>query len=312
MIVTENITKFFHLGGFERKKKIIRAVENVSFNIEKGETLGLVGESGSGKTTTGRILLRLMPLTAGRVLFDGTDIFKLNSRTLKLYRRRMQIVFQDPYSSLNPRMTVKQIISEGMIIHGIGTQKERTDKVLKLLETVGLDISSANKYPHEFSGGQRQRIAIARAISLDPEFVVLDEPVSALDVSIQAQIINLLKDLQQKKNFTYLFISHDLAVVRHISHKIIVMYAGRVIEKGDSDNLFTSPLHPYTKLLLSSVPSLKGKSLKVNKYPDTESDIPEKGCAFAPRCPFCMERCLKETPQEISISPFHSVACFIY
>jgi oligopeptide/dipeptide ABC transporter ATP-binding protein len=317
MIRVERLSKYFSLGGglFSRRK-VLRAVQDVSFRIERGWTLGLVGESGSGKTTVGRTLLRLQPPTSGRVLVDDKDFFGLSAAELRSYRKRMQIIFQDPFASLNPRMTVGHIIAEGMEIHRIGTSKERRRTVERLLETVGLESAAADRYPHEFRGGQRQRIAVARAVSLGPEFVVCDEPVSALDVSIQAQIVNLLMDLQKNQRLAYLFISHDLSVVRHISHEIAVMYAGRIVEFADRDGLFSSPRHPYTKTLLSAIPTLKPKTAGTARVvtPRTadEAVIPEQGCAFAPRCSYCMERCRREVPPEYEDGSGRRTACFLY
>lgn len=315
MVEAENLTKHFPLrSGWGTPRRVIKAVERVSFTVERGRTLGLVGESGSGKTTVGRLLLRLLPATAGHVRIDGEDLFRMSPSRLKVFRRRMQVVFQDPYASLNPRMTVGATIAEGMEIHRIGTAAERRRRVAELLETVGLPASAAERYPHEFSGGQRQRIAVARAIALDPEFLVCDEPVSALDVSVQAQIINLLMDLQASRRMAYLFISHDLAVVRHISHRVAVMYAGRIVESAGKEDLFSEPQHPYTRLLLSAVPSVDRprRRSEAPKAPAAEVTVPERGCPFAPRCPHAMPVCLREDPPEFSTAPGRRTACFLY
>jgi oligopeptide transport system ATP-binding protein len=287
----------------------VRAVDDVSFTVEKAETFSLVGESGSGKTTVGRVMLNLIPPTAGETLLDGVNIYDISARSMNDSRKRLQIIFQDPYASLNPRMTVEQIISEGMLLHGMENRRERREHSRELLRTVGLRDEHINRYPHEFSGGQRQRIGIARAISLNPEFIVCDEPVSALDVSIQAQIINLLMDLQEQFGISYLFISHDLSVVKHISKRIGVMYSGRIVESADKNELFTNPLHPYTQELLSAIPSLD-ITRPAKRHRQIESGTAKKGCAYCDRCPCRMVECAEQEPTLVKISDSHLVSCF--
>lgn len=289
----------------------VKAVDDVSFAIRPGETLGLVGESGCGKTTVGRTLLQLYEPTAGQVFFGGNEVTHLYGHELRTLRRNMQIVFQDPFSSLNPRMTIKSIIEEGLIVHRIGTRQERLDRVREILTKVGLDPSYINRYPHEFSGGQRQRISIARALALNPKFMVLDEPISALDVSIQSQIINLLIDLRNEFNLTYLFISHDLSVVEYISDRVAVMYLGEIVETASSDQLYKNPRHPYTKALLSSVPALDPmtKKQRIILPGDVPSPVnPPSGCRFHPRCPIAMEVCSRISPKELNLNG-HVVRC---
>jgi len=294
----KNLVKYFPVKtGWLSKPKKIHAVQGVSFNIKKGETLGLVGESGCGKTTLGRCLLKLIRPTSGEVIFDGVDVLKIDPSELKDLRRRIQIIFQDPFSSLNPRIPVGKIIEEALIIHKLcKTKKARKDKVVELLEMVGLSTDVSGRYPHEFSGGQRQRVGIARALAVEPEFIVCDEPVSALDVSIQAQIINLLMDLQEKLNLTYLFISHDLKVVEHISHRVAVMYLGKLVEVADCHELYENPKHPYTRALLSAVPLVdqKDKTERIVLEGDLpHPSAPPSGCQFHTRC-FMMESICKE------------------
>ncbi|MCX6156510.1 MAG: oligopeptide/dipeptide ABC transporter ATP-binding protein [Ignavibacteriota bacterium] len=298
---------------FGKSENFLKAVDDVSINIEKGKTLGLVGESGCGKSTLGRCLLRLVDADEGKIFYEGNDILAISEKEFVSYRKKMQIVFQDPYSTLNPRMTVGSILKEIVKFHKIRKGKEVEEYIGKLLDKVGLNKNAVNKYPHEFSGGQRQRIAIARALAVEPEFIVCDEPVSALDVSIQSQILNLLIDLQKDLGLTYLFISHDLSVVKHISDKIAVMYLGKIVEYGDTNQLFNETFHPYTITLLDSVPEpvigiKKEKSISAGdtvKLPGITD-----GCAFAPRCPDAMEVCRKEFPKEFKDAE-HSVYCHL-
>ncbi|HPD46284.1 MAG TPA: dipeptide ABC transporter ATP-binding protein [Anaerohalosphaeraceae bacterium] len=301
-------------GLLRRVVGSVKAVDGVSFRIPRGKTLGLVGESGCGKTTVGRTLLRLIPATDGSVIYAGRDIFMLRDEQLRLLRRRMQIIFQDPYGSLNPRMTVESIIGEALTVHDGLTGRKRRDKVVALLEKVGLSAHHADRYPHEFSGGQRQRIGIARALALDPQFIVCDEPVSALDVSIQSQIINLLKDLQAEMGLTYLFIAHDLAVVEHISDDVAVMYLGRIVEYASRDALYANPLHPYTRALLSAIPRPEPRRTRERitlKGEVPSPSNPPAGCPFHPRCPVATPRCTREVQQLRPIgSPGHLVACW--
>ena len=294
--------------GLGKPKAPVRAVDGVSFGIPAGRTLGLVGESGSGKTTVGRTMLRLQEPTSGKVLFEGNDVFALDAGRMRALRRRMQIVFQDPYSSLNPRMTVQDTLREPLDIHGL------TGEVKALLEEVGLDAAFAARYPHELSGGQRQRVGIARALSVEPQFVVCDEPVSALDVSVQAQVLNLLADLQAKRRLTYLFIAHDLAVVRHIADDVAVMYLGRIVERAPAAEIYAQPRHPYTTALLSAVPQPDPRASKsrIVLTGDVPSPArPPSGCPFHPRCPHPLknERCRVETPPLREITPGHLAAC---
>jgi oligopeptide transport system ATP-binding protein len=293
----------------------VRAVDDVSFSIARGETLGLVGESGCGKTTTGRCILRLEKPTAGEVLFEGENLCKLGRNALNEKRERMQVIFQDPYSSLNPRMKIGSIIGEPMRVHGIcPNRREREERVAELLALCGLNPKFADRYPHEMSGGQRQRVGIARALSLKPDFIVCDEAVSALDVSIQAQIINLLEDLRDKFQLSYLFIAHDLSVVRHLCHRIAVMYLGRLVELADSDELFANPLHPYTRALLAAVPipdpdieKQRPRSVMKGEIPSPIN--PPSGCVFHPRCPLAVGACREEVPQLRELAPGHWVSC---
>jgi oligopeptide transport system ATP-binding protein len=307
------------IGSFIKKKiGDIKAVDGVSFFIYQGETLGLVGESGSGKTTTGNALLQLDRPTGGKIFFEGEDITGIEKREIRKLRRRMQIIFQDPFSSLDPRMKVSDIIGEPLVIHQMaGSRSEYRDQTADLLKVVGLDPSMGDRYPHEFSGGQRQRIGVARALALRPSFIVCDEPVSALDVSIQAQIINLLEDLQEQFNLTYLFIAHDLAVVRHISSRIAVMYLGSLVEVADRIELYHNPLHPYTQALLSAVPIANPTVEEKRKHIILKGEVPSplfppSGCHFHPRCESAMEVCSKEKPIMKEISPGHFVTCHLY
>ena len=310
LLRVEGLTKHF-----STKKGLLHAVDNVSFTIDKGRTLGMVGESGCGKSTTGRAILRLIEPTAGNVLFDNIDVRSLDAAKLRRMRTRMQIVFQDPFSSLNPRMTVSQAIEEPIKLHGIITDpQEREERVLELMETVGLAPRLFNTYPHELDGGRRQRIGIARALAVNPDFVVCDEPVSALDVSIQAQILNLMEDLQDELGLTYLFITHDLSVVHHFSDDIAVRYLGKLFEKAPSDELFDHPMHPYTQALLSAipVPSLHNRKKRIIMKGEITSPInPPKACRFAQRCPYATERCTCEEPELRDYGNGHSVACFL-
>lgn len=310
LIEVKDLKKYFKVG----KNAVLKAVDGVNFKIYKGETLGLVGESGCGKTTCGKTVMGLYEATGGQVIFDGTDIHSLNRREKKEFTKRAQIIFQDPYSSLNPRMTVGDIIGEGIDIHGLCHGKEREEKIHELLELVGLNREHASRFPHEFSGGQRQRIGIARALAIEPEFIVCDEPISALDVSIQAQVVNLLIELQQKKNLTYLFIAHDLSMVKHISDRVGVMYLGNMVEFASSDELYAEPLHPYTTALMSAIPIPDPDAEKEKKRIPIEGEIPspinpKPGCRFAARCRYATDQCRQETSELAEVKPDHFVAC---
>ncbi len=308
--ITQGIVIQKHVGD-------IKAVDGITFNIHRGETLGLVGESGCGKSTTGRAILQLYTPTGGEVHFEGQDIVKMKGESLRKMRRRMQMIFQDPYASLNPRMTVGNIIAEPLEVHNILKRSERRDRVKELLEVVGLNPYFINRYPHEFSGGQRQRIGVARALALNPDFIVADEPISALDVSIQAQVINLLEDLQEQFGLTYLFIAHDLSVVRHISDRIAVMYLGKLVELADRFTLYDNPLHPYTQALLSAVPIpdpvIEEKRQRIILEGDVPSPAnPPNGCNFCTRCPKVFEPCYEQEPEFKEVEPGHWVACHLY
>jgi len=299
---------------FGSGREIVKAVDDVSFTIRRGETFGLVGESGCGKSTTGRAILRLIEPTSGEVRFDGQDLLSLSSAKLRRLRSEMQIIFQDPYSSLNPRMKVGQIIEEPLAIHRIGHRGKRRERVSELLRMVGLEPEHATRYPHEFSGGQRQRIGIARALALDPKFIVCDEPVSALDVSVQAQVVNLLQDLQEQLGLTYLFISHGLSVVEHISTRVGIMYLGKLVEVASSGEIFHNPLHPYTRALLSAIP-VPDPEMSHQRLP-LKGDIPTaieppSGCRFRTRCLIAEARCADEEPQLVEVSPGHFVSCMV-
>ncbi len=297
------------------KKEIVKAVDGITFERKKKETLSLVGESGCGKTTTGKIVLRIFNPTSGSIFFEGTNITKLNRKEMMKYRRKMMIIYQDPFGSLDPRMTVKNTIAEPMEVHRLGTKKEIEEKVVELMEKVGLSPDYRNRYPHEFSGGQRQRIGIARALATNPTFIVADEPVSALDVSIQAQIINLLKDLQKEFGLTLLFISHDLSVVKHISDRVAVMYLGKIVEIASKKELFNNPKHPYTLALLSAIPipNPKAKKNEIILEGDLPSPInPPSGCRFHTRCPYAKPICKKEEPILKDIGSGHKVACHFF
>ena len=301
-------------GVFRRTVAQVHAVDDVSFDIRPGETLSLVGESGSGKTTTGRCVLRLVEPTSGEVRFEGQDILGLDPGSLRKLRRKTQVIFQDPYSSLNPRMKVGSIVAEPLVIHRVGTRQERAERTAELLAMVGLDPQVRSRYPHEFSGGQRQRIGIARALALNPRFIVADEPVSSLDVSIQAQILNLLVDLQEKLNLSYLFIAHDLRIVEHISDRVAVMYLGKLVEVAPTAELYRSPQHPYTQALLASVPEpdpQKTKSVPLAQGDPPTPLYPPSGCRFHPRCPVAVERCRSEEPPLVDIGGGHLAACHL-
>lgn len=311
LIETRSLKKYFPVG-----KQFLHAVDEVNIAIPAQRTLGLVGESGCGKSTLGRLLLNLLPPSGGEVLFHGENILKFSSRQMRKTRQKMQIIFQDPYASLNPRMTISEVIAEPVIFNNIITDRDEVQEhVYKLMDLVGLSRDLELSYPHELDGGRRQRIVIARALSMNPEFIVCDEPVSALDVSIQAQTLNLLMDLQEKFGLTYVFITHDLSVVKHISQEIAVMYLGQIIEYADSDALFQQPLHPYTKALFASIliPKLRGKPHELVLQGELTSPInPKPGCRFAPRCVHAMQRCIAETPPLLRIDEKHRVACFLY
>lgn len=309
LVEVRDLVKYFPI---ENSDDVVKAVDDISFEILSGETLGLVGESGCGKSTVGRCLLRLHEPTSGQVFFEGRDIVGLPHSEMQTLRREMQIIFQDPYASLNPRMSILSIVSEPLKIHGVSNKRERIDRVADLLSRVGLDPKYMLRYPHEFSGGQRQRIGIARALALNPKLIVCDEPVSALDVSVQAQVVNLLQDLQAELGLTYLFISHGLAVVEHISNRVAVMYLGKIVEIADSGDLYSKPLHPYTKALLSAipVPDPKIKRERIVLKGDVPTPInPPSGCRFRTRCPFAIDECAMVVPELRELRPGHFAAC---
>lgn len=314
ILEVQKVKKYFRVGRGEN----LRAVDNVSFHVHKGETFGLVGESGCGKSTIGRTIIRLYDATAGKVLFKGRDVHGQNRQQMQQFRREVQMIFQDPYASLNPRMTVEDIVAEGLDIHRlVGSKSERRKRVQELLEIVGLNPEHLSRYPHEFSGGQRQRIGIARALAVEPEFIIADEPISALDVSIQAQVINLMRRLQREKGLTYLFIAHDLSMVKHISDRVGVMYLGHLVEVAESEVLYADPLHPYTQALLSAIPipdpHVEKKRERIILEGDVPSPInPPSGCRFRTRCPHAMTVCAEAAPEWKEIKPNHWTACHLY
>lgn len=318
LVEVQHLKKWFPVENdsfFSRTKDFVKAVDDVSFTIHKGETLGLVGESGCGKSTTGRALLRLLEATSGSVHINGEDIYKLRGSQLKKRRGDMQIVFQDPYASLNPRMKIRDILSEPINVHTTMTRQEKEARLQELMTDVGLDASYLDRYPHEFSGGQRQRIGIARALAVKPKLIIMDEPVSALDVSVQAQVLNLIQDLQKKYQLTYLFITHNLSVVKHISDRIAVMYLGKIVEIADKNAFFASPAHPYAQALISAIPepNPKLKRERILLTGDVPSPVnPPSGCPFHPRCPLAMERCKTEVPALSAVAANQQVACHLY
>jgi oligopeptide transport system ATP-binding protein len=321
LVVIENLKKYFPVGGgaiFQRKTGSVRAVDGISFSIAKGETLGLVGESGCGKTTAGRTILNLYTPTAGRIVIDGEEWTDANKVKLKEFRRKTAMIFQDPYASLNPRWTVSAIVSEPLRVHKLfRNEKDRTERVNDLLNLVGLSSRLINRFPHEFSGGQRQRIGVARALASDPLFIVCDEPISALDVSIQAQVVNLLEELQDKFGLTYLFIAHDLSMVRHICDRVAVMYLGVIVELGERNEVYENPFHPYTKALLSAVPIPDPKKDRERQRIILSGDVPSpinppSGCRFHPRCQYMMERCTVDIPEWRELSSGHWTACHLF
>lgn len=317
LLKVTGLKKYFPIraGIFGKEVGQVKAVDDVSFEIREGETLGIVGESGCGKSTTGRSLMRLIEPTEGEVFFEGKNVTKMSKEELRKARRDIQMVFQDPYVSLNPRHNIQKILEEPLRVHGIGDAKERKEKVAKLLNIVGLSSYHAQRYPHQFSGGQRQRIGIARALMTNPKLIIADEPVSALDVSIQAQVLNLMKDLQEELKLTYIFIAHDLGVVRHISDRVGVMYLGKMVELANSEQLYEKPLHPYTQALLAAVPipdpDFK-RETELLKGDIPSPSNPPSGCTFHTRCPFKMDHCSKEIPLLVEVEPGHSVACHLY
>ncbi len=316
LLEVRNLVKHFPIKGglLQRTVAHVKAVDGVSFTVKRGETLGLVGESGCGKTTVGRTILRLISATSGSVVFEGQDVLRASASQMKALRKDMQIIFQDPYSSLDPRMPIGESVGEGLLVHGMRDARKRNEIVMEMLRKVGLEEYHARRYPHEFSGGQRQRIGIARALALRPKFIVCDEPVSALDVSIQSQVLNLLKDLQKEFGLTYLFIAHNLSVVEHISDRVGVMYLGKLVELTDRDSLFRDPLHPYTKALLSAIP-IPDPTVKRERMilqGEVPSPVnPPRGCRFHPRCPFAVERCKVDEPPLEELRPGHQVACWV-
>lgn len=312
LLEVRNLKKYFHVGD-----NVLKAVNDVSFEIKRGETLGIVGESGCGKSTMGRTILRLYEPTAGEVIFEGKPVNKLNNQELKSMRRRMQMIFQDPYASLNPRMTVGDIIGEALDIHGLASGEKRKERIQELLSLVSLNPEHMNRFPHEFSGGQRQRIGIARALAVEPKFIVCDEPISALDVSVQAQVVNLLEQLQERMGLTYMFIAHDLSMVKYISDRVGVMYLGKMVELADSTKLYEKPLHPYTQALLSAIPIPDPEIERSRERIVLEGDVPSpmnppSGCHFRTRCPKAMPECASMEPAWKEIEPGHFAACHLY
>lgn len=311
LVEIRNLKKYFNIG----KGETLKAVNDISLDIKQGETLGVVGESGCGKSTAGRTILRLYEPTAGSVHFNGTDIYKLSGSKMKALRREMQMIFQDPYASLNPRMTISDIIGEALDVHKlVGSKAERKRRIEELLDLVGLNPDHATRYPHEFSGGQRQRIGIARALAVDPKFIICDEPISALDVSIQAQVVNLLQELQRKMGLTYMFIAHDLSMVKHISDRVAVMYLGKIVEIAESNELYSNPTHPYTKALLSAIPipdpEIEANRERIVLSGDLPSPVnPPSGCQFRTRCPLAAEKCIHVEPPLVETRPGHWAAC---
>jgi len=313
ILEVRNLQKHFQVGS----GKTLKAVDNLNFAINRGETFGLVGESGCGKSTAGRTIIRLYEATSGEVLFNGENVHQLKGKKLHDFRRQMQMVFQDPYASLNPRMTVGNIIAEGVDIHGMYSGAERKERVIDLLRAVGLNDEHANRFPHEFSGGQRQRIGIARALAIEPQFIIADEPISALDVSVQAQVVNLFKKLQKERGLTYLFIAHDLAMVKHISDRIGVMYLGKLVEVTTSEALYAKPLHPYTQSLLSAIPIPDPEIERTRERIILQGEIPSpldppSGCPFRTRCPHAMSVCAEVMPEFKEVEPNHYTACHLY
>lgn len=318
LLQLQNLKKYFDVstGFFRREQAYLTAVDDVTFDIYKGETFGLVGESGCGKSTLGRSVVRLYEPTGGKIIYDGEDITNLSQHEMMKYRKRLQMIFQDPYASLNTRLTVAEIIGEGIETHNLYSGKEKLEKIYNLLQTVGLKREHASRYPHEFSGGQRQRIGIARSLAVEPDLIVCDEPISALDVSIQAQVVNMLEDLQNDMGLTYLFIAHDLSMVKHISDRIGVMYLGKMMEITSSVELYKNPLHPYTQALLSAIPIPDPKSNKMDKRIILQGDVkspinPPEGCRFSSRCRYCMDICTEVTPELREVEPGHFVACHL-
>lgn len=313
ILEVRNLQKHFNMGG----GKTLKAVDHLHFSIQRGETFGLVGESGCGKSTAGRTIIGLYETTGGEVLFNGENVHKLRGRKAQEFRRQMQMVFQDPYASLNPRMTVGNIIAEGIDIHGLYSGKQRKERVYELLNAVGLNEEHASRFPHEFSGGQRQRIGIARALAIEPQFIIADEPISALDVSVQAQVVNLFKKLQKERELTYLFIAHDLAMVKHISDRVGVMYLGKLVEVTTAEELYANPLHPYTESLLSAIPIPDPEVERTRERIILEGEIPSplnppSGCPFRTRCPKAREECAAAMPDFKEVKPGHFVACHLY
>jgi oligopeptide transport system ATP-binding protein len=320
ILQVRHLKKYFPIrkgGIFSRETLVVKAVDDVSFDVSRGKTLGLVGETGSGKTTVGRTIIHLYEPTDGQIIFDGTDITHFNEEQMQKVRKEIQMIFQDPYASLDPRLTVEEIVTEPMEIHNLYTPEERRKRARELLNIVGLSPEHLNRFPHEFSGGQRQRIGLARALAVEPKFIICDEPVSALDVSIQAQIINTFEDMQEKFGLTYLFISHDIAMVKHISENIAVMYLGKIMENAPSSEIYKHPLHPYTQGLMAAVPipdpKIEKKRTKVTLQGDISSNINlPTGCRFRPRCPYAMKICEEVEPDLIEVEKDHSVACHLY